>query len=66
MKQLLFLFFFIISFGLQVAHAEFLNLGAAEIIMLLVVGFFALTFVIGFVFLCLYLIRRVKSAKNEK
>ncbi|QNR84422.1 hypothetical protein H9N25_21355 [Pedobacter riviphilus] len=66
MKQLLFLFFFIISFGLQAAYAEFLNLGAAEIIMLLVVGFFALTFVVGFIFLCLYLIGRVKSAKNEK
>ena len=66
MKQLLFLLFFIISFGLQVAHAEFLNLGAAEIIMLLVAGFFAATFVIGFIFLCLYLIRSVKPAKNEK
>jgi hypothetical protein len=64
MKQLLFLFFFVIAFGLQLAHAEFLNLGAAEIIMLLVVGFFALTFVIGFIFLCLYLIRRVKPAKK--
>lgn len=39
MKQLLFLFFFIISFGLQVAYAEFLNLGAAEIVMLLVLAF---------------------------
>ncbi|TCD27850.1 hypothetical protein EZ456_07835 [Pedobacter psychrodurus] len=66
MKQLLFLFFFIISFGLQMAHAEFLNLGGAEIIMLLVVGFFALAFVIGFVFLCLYLIKRSRPAKNEK
>ncbi len=66
MKQLLFLFFFIISLGLQVAHAEFLNLGAAEIIMLLVVGFFTLTFLIGFIFLCLYLIKRIKPAKNEK
>jgi hypothetical protein len=66
MKQVLFLFFFIISFGLQVAYAELSNLGAAEIIMLLVVGFFALTFVIGFVFLCLYLIKRSRPAKNEK
>jgi len=66
MKQLLFLFFFIIAFGLRVAHADFLNLGAAEIIMLLIVGFFAVTFVIGFIFLCLYLIRRIKPAKNEK
>ncbi|ARS42254.1 hypothetical protein CA265_22370 [Sphingobacteriaceae bacterium GW460-11-11-14-LB5] len=66
MKQLLFLFFFIISLGLQVAHAEFLNLGVAEIIILLVVGFFTLTFLIGFIFLCLYLIKRIKPAKNEK
>jgi len=66
MKQLLFLFFFVISFGLQVVRAEFLNLGAAEIIMLLVVGFFTLAFVGVVLFLCLYLAKRAKTAKHEK
>ncbi|MBB4109274.1 MULTISPECIES: hypothetical protein [Pedobacter] len=66
MKRLFFLLFFVISFGLQVAHAEFLNLGAAEIILLLITGFFALAFVIGIIFLCLYLIKRIRPAKNEK
>ena len=66
MKQLLFLFFFIIAFGSQVAHAELLNIGAAEIIMLLVVGFIALAPVICFIFLCLCLIKRIRTTKNEK
>ncbi len=66
MKQLLFLFFFVISLGLQVVHAEFLNLGSTEIIMLLVVGFFTLTFVGVVLFLFLYLAKRAKTAKHEK
>lgn len=66
MKQLLILFFFIISFGVQVTYAGFLNLGAAEIIMLLVVGFFTLAFVGAVLFLCLYLAKRAKTAKHEK
>lgn len=66
MKRLLFLFFFVISFGLQVTYAGFLNLGAAEIIMLLVVGFFTLAFVGVILFLCLHLAKRAKTAKHEK
>ncbi|MGM9476753.1 hypothetical protein ACS5PU_09990 [Pedobacter sp. GSP4] len=66
MKQLLILFIFIIFSGIQVAHAEFMNMGSAEIIVLLKTGLFTLSAIVGFIFLCLYLIRKSKSAQNEK
>jgi hypothetical protein len=64
MKQLLFLFFFAISFGLQVAFA--VTIGVPEIIILLIVGFVAIAAMVGFVFLCLYLIKKLKHVENEK
>jgi Kef-type K+ transport system membrane component KefB len=64
MKQLLFLFFFIISFGLQVAHAAII--GVPELIILLIVGVIAIAAVVGFVFLFLYLVKKRKHVQNEK
>jgi len=64
MKQVLFLFFFIISFGLQVAHAA--TIGVPELIILFIVGFVAIAAMVGFVFLCLYLIKKLKHDQNEK
>ncbi len=64
MKQLLFLFFFIVFSGIQVAHAEFMNMGSAEIIVLLITGLFTLLAIVSFIFLCLYLIKRSKSAQK--
>ncbi|QNN42001.1 hypothetical protein [Pedobacter roseus] len=64
MKQLLFLFFFVISFGLQVAHAA--TIGVPEIILLLITGFIAIAVIAGFVLLCLHLIRKAKATQNEK
>ncbi|WP_316843512.1 hypothetical protein [Pedobacter psychrodurus] len=64
MKQLLFLFFFIISFGLQVPHAAII--GVPELIILLIVGFIAIAAVVGFVFLFLYLVKKRKHVQNEK
>jgi hypothetical protein len=65
MKRLSFLFFFIIFFGLQIAHAA--TIGVPEMIILLVVGFVAIGAMIGFVFFCLYLIKRSgPTTKNEK
>jgi hypothetical protein len=64
MKQLLFLFFFVISFGLQVAFA--VTIGVPEIIILVIVGFVAIAAMVGFVFLCLYLIKKLKHVENEK
>ncbi|RBQ07035.1 hypothetical protein [Pedobacter miscanthi] len=64
MKQLLILFFFVISFGIQVAHA--VTIGAPELIILLIVGFIAIAGVTGFVLLCLHLIKKTKTTKNEK
>ena len=68
MKQILFLLFFIIFSGTQVAHAAFMNMGSAEIIvlLLLITGLFALLVIAGFIFLCLYLIKKSRSAQNEK
>ncbi len=66
MKQILFLLFFIIFSGTQVAHAAFMNMGSAEIIVLLITGLFALLVIAGFIFLCLYLIKKSRSAQNEK
>ena len=64
MKQLLFLFFFIISFGMQIAYAA--TIGTPEIIILIVLGCIAIAAMIGFVFLCLYLIKKIKRVENEK
>ncbi|NII84609.1 MULTISPECIES: hypothetical protein [unclassified Pedobacter] len=64
MKQLLFLFFFVISFGLQVAHAA--TIGISEIILLLITGFGAIAVTVGFVLLCLHLIKKTKATQNEK
>lgn len=58
MKQFLFLFFFITAFGLQVAHAA--TIGVPELIILLIIGFIAIAAMVGFVFLCLYLIKKRK------
>lgn len=64
MKQLLFLFFFVISIGLQFANAA--TVGVPEFINLLIVGFIAIATVVGFVFLFLYLIKKLKHVQNEK
>ncbi|MDQ0636485.1 hypothetical protein QF042_000050 [Pedobacter sp. W3I1] len=64
MKQLLFLFLFILSFSLQVAHAA--TIGGPEIILLIMVGFVSIAVIVGFVFLCLYLFKRSKQVENEK
>jgi len=64
MKQLLFLFFFVISFGLQFAHAAVI--GVPELIILLIVGVVVMAAMVGFIFLCLHLIRRSKPTQDEK
>nr|WP_276900673.1 hypothetical protein [Pedobacter kyonggii] len=64
MKQLLFLFFFIIFLSLQIVHAA--TIGGPEIILLVMVGFVSVVVMIGFVFLCLYLFKRSKRVENEK
>ncbi|MBB6236609.1 type IV secretory pathway VirB6-like protein [Pedobacter sp. AK013] len=64
MKQLLFLLFFIIFIGLQIAHAA--AIGGPEVILLIMVGLISIAVMIGFVFLCLYLFKRSKRVENEK
>jgi hypothetical protein len=64
MKQLLFLFFFILFLNLQIVRAA--TIGRPEIILLLVVGFVSIATMIGFVFLCLYLFKRSKRVEHEK
>jgi hypothetical protein len=64
MKQLLFLFFFIIFLDLEIVHAA--TIGGPEIILLFMVGFVSIALMIGFVFLCLYLFKRSKQVENEK
>jgi len=64
MKQLLFLFFFVISFGLQVAYAA--TIGIPEIILILIIGLLAIAVMVGFVLLCIHLIKKAKATRNEK
>ncbi|WP_145857807.1 hypothetical protein [Pedobacter suwonensis] len=64
MKQLLFLFFFVISFGLQVAYAA--TIGIPEIILILIIGLLAIAVMVGFVLLCIHLIKKAKVTRNEK
>ncbi len=64
MKQLLFLFFFVISFGLQVACAA--AIGMPEIILILIIGFLTIAIMVGIVLLCIHLIKKAKVTRNEE
>lgn len=66
MMYILFTSFFAIVFGLQMAKADIFNLGTTEILVLLIAGFFVFSILVGFIFLCLYLIKRTKSPKHEQ
>ncbi len=56
---------FTFAYGIQLAHAEFLNLGAPEIIMLLVMGFLFLGFFGGIFMLIYFLTKRNRSAPSN-
>ncbi|SDH50903.1 hypothetical protein SAMN05421827_12741 [Pedobacter terrae] len=64
MKQLFFLFFFVIAFGLQVSYAA--AIGMPEIILILVIGFMAIAIMVGIVLLCVNLIKKAKATRNEE
>lgn len=65
MKKKFFTFYLAIFYGLQVAKAQFLNLGSAEIVILVMVGFLVSLFLVAIILLCLYLVKRTKSSKHE-
>lgn len=56
---------FTFTYGIQVAYAEFLNLGAPEIIMLLVMGFLFLGFFGGIFMLIYFLTKRNRSSSSN-
>jgi DNA-binding LytR/AlgR family response regulator len=60
-NKIIFGFAFIVTYNIQVAHAEFLNMGSAEIIMLLVAGIIFFGFFGGIFMLIYFLIRRNRT-----
>ncbi|MBE5320534.1 LytTR family transcriptional regulator [Pedobacter sp. MR2016-19] len=60
-NKIIFGFAFIVTYSIQVAHAEFLNMGSAEIIMLLVAGIIFFGFFGGIFMLIYFLIRRNRT-----
>ncbi|WP_025141898.1 LytR/AlgR family response regulator transcription factor [Pedobacter jeongneungensis] len=60
-NKIIFGFAFILAYSIQTAHAEFVNMGSAEIIMLLVAGLLFFGFFGGIFMLIYFLIRRNRS-----
>ncbi len=60
-NKIIFGFAFIHAYSIQAVHAEFLNLGVPELILLLVVGLLFFGFVGGIFMLIYFLIRRKRS-----
>jgi two-component system LytT family response regulator len=56
---------FVLTYGIQVAHAEFLNMGSAEIIMLLVAGLLFFGFFGGIFMLIYFLIKKSRNAQSN-
>jgi len=66
MKQLTIFAFATFFLGLQTAQAEVFNMGTTELTIVLLVAFFTISFVVGFIYLCLYFIKRSKSNGKEQ
>ena len=66
MKQITIFAFSVLFLGLQTAQAEVFNMGATELTIVLLISFFTISFAVGFIYLCLYLIKRSKSNGKEK
>lgn len=56
---------FILAYGIQIAYADFLNMGSAEIIMLLVAGLVFFGFFGGIFMLIYFLIKRNKNTPSN-
>ncbi len=56
---------FILAYGIQIAYADFLNMGSAEIIMLLVAGLVFFGFFGGIFMLIYFLIKRNKNTSSN-
>ncbi|KQN32341.1 hypothetical protein ASE92_17185 [Pedobacter sp. Leaf41] len=66
MKHILLTSVFAFFFGSQMARANIFNLGTGELLILIVICIFVFLILVGFIFLCLYLIKRTKSIKHEQ
>ncbi|GGH11357.1 MULTISPECIES: LytR/AlgR family response regulator transcription factor [Pedobacter] len=60
-NKLIFGLIFILTYGVQIAHADFLNIGTPEIMMLLLAGLLFLGFFGGIFMLIYYLIKKSKN-----
>jgi len=66
MKHLIIFAFAVLFLGLQTAQAEVFNMGTTELTIVLLIAFFTISFAVGFIYLCLYFIKRSKSNGKEK
>ncbi|MGM9476754.1 LytR/AlgR family response regulator transcription factor [Pedobacter sp. GSP4] len=64
-NKIIFCLVFILAYGIQVAHAEFLNLGTPEIIMLLIAGLVFFGFFGGIFMLIYFLVKRNKNTQSN-
>lgn len=64
-NKIIFGLVFIIAYGIQVAYADFLNMGSAEIIMLLVAGLVFFGFFGGIFMLIYFLVKKNRSTPSN-
>jgi hypothetical protein len=64
-NKIIFGLVFILTYGIQAAHADFLNMGSAEIIMLLVAGLVFFGFFGGIFMLIYFLIKRNRNTPQN-
>lgn len=56
---------FILAYGIQIAYADFLNIGSAEIIMLLLAGLIFFGFFVGIFMLIYFLIKKNRNTPSS-
>jgi two-component system LytT family response regulator len=64
-NKIIFGLVFILTYGIQAAHADFLNMGSAEIIMLLVAGLVFFGFFGGIFMLIYFLIKKNRNTSSN-